>query len=163
MYDIAVLKVIADLAHCHERTVVLGLCRGCAQMWCHDAALCTDCRGVRKIGNIFFDLARCKCVHHRLLIHEKISRKVEHDRRRLHHCNRIRANHLSGGIQKRHMNRDIVALAVNVLHVADVLHAPGKAPRCTDGNIRIVAVHFHSHVGRRIGNQNTDCTKSDNT
>ena len=60
------------------------------------------------------------------------------------------------------MNRDVVALTVNLIYIIDMVNLSGKVPRSVNGNIRIVSVDIHAKMDSRICHLYADRAQPDN-
>ena len=80
----------------------------------------------------------------------------------LHLCDRIRTYHLLRRIQQWHMNRDVIALPVDLIHFIDMVNLSGKVPCSVDRNIRIVSVDIHSKMDGGICHLYADRSQPDN-
>ena len=61
------------------------------------------------------------------------------------------------------MDSDVIAGAVDIFHVLDVMNVAGQVPCCIDRNVWIVSVYFHTKMGGCICHKLADGTKADDT
>ena len=61
------------------------------------------------------------------------------------------------------MDGDIIAGAIDIFYILDVMDVAGQVPCCIDGNVWIVSVYFHAKMGCCICHKLADGTKADDT
>ena len=161
MADIAVLQEIPELPGRHPRAVVFRLLGRSAQMRDHDRALDAHDLLGRKIGHIAAHLACHERIHDILLIHQHIPGQVQDHHAVFHQADGVLVDHAFRVIQRRHMDRNIITHIVKLIYRLRMMDASGQIPGGSHRHIRVIAVHFHAQVHRRIGNLHADGAKSD--
>ena len=119
--------------------------------------------GIREIADIFLYFSFFEGFYNSLFIYQHITCKVQDHDIFFHQIDCILIDHLSGRIQQRYMDRDIIASTVNIIHIFDVLYAFGKFPCRINRNVRIITIYIHTQTFCHVCHLDTDCTKSDDT
>ena len=158
---ISILQIVHHLFHRHHGTVVLGLLRAGPQMGDDDAPRLARRSGVGEIRDIPRHLAGLQSLQHIRLIGKQIPGEIQQDDPVLHLPDGFRVEHAFRGIHQGHMDGDVIALGVDILHIGHMVHRPAQAPGRIHGQIRVVAVHIHVQRHSRVGHLYADCPKSD--
>ena len=128
-----------------------------------EAALLAGRGGVREVGYVLAHLAVGKGGEHVLFVHERIARRVDDDDAALHHGDRLGVDHALGGIERRHVDRDEVARAIDGLDVLAVLDGAAEVPGGVNGKVGVVAEDFHAEGHGGVGDLLADRPKADDT
>ena len=160
---VAVLKVINNLVDSHLRTVLFRFHSGSTEMRCDKCVLCMSDSGGNKVRDVFLYFAGFQPLDYRFFIYQCIAGEVEENNAFLHLADGFLADHAARVVRKRHMDGDVITVAVNLVDVSDVTNAAGKTPCCLNGDERIVTEDFHTEVYSCICNHNTDGTETDDT
>ena len=116
---------------------------------------------IREVANIAGKAPLIQRFQYCVLIHQKIPRIIDQDSRRLHQRDGILANHLFCTVKKRNMDRNIIALPENGLHIIDVPDGTAQVPGPVDGNIGIISIYLHPEMYCCVRNQVPDRAKPD--
>ena len=161
--NVAVLQIILHLSDSHHRTVILGfLCRR-AKMRDHNTSILPCCRGIWKIGHILSHPASPDALQNRLLIHKKISCKIQENHAVLHLRKGFFTDHALRRIHERHVNGNDITLLINLFHLEHMLYVAAQIPGSVHGHIGIVAVNFHTQMFCHVCHLHTDGAQTDNT
>ena len=114
-----------------------------------------------EIRYIMTDAVGTERFYHGLLIHQGTAGKVQNHRVRFHLGDCLRSDHASGLVRQRYMNRNIIALFINIVYIHDMFHVAGQLPRRVYRNIRIVSIYLHSQRRSRVCHQDTDGSQAD--
>ena len=163
IFDISVFQEISQFFYRHHRAVLLGFLRGSAQVGRNKDSLAACHDGIGEVCYVFLYLAAFQRVDQRFLVYQKISGEVKKNHTVLHFRESVSVDHLPGAVQQRNMDRNIIALAVDLIQGFAVFDRSGKIPCGVDGEIGIVSVNFHSQMGSGIGYKRADCSQSDDT
>ena len=147
IFDISVFQEISQFFYRHHRAVLLGFLRGSAQVGRNKDSLAACHDGIGEVCYVFLYLAAFQRVDQRFLVYQKISGEVKKNHAVLHFRKSVSVDHLPGAVQQRNMDRNIIALAVDLIQGFAVFDRSGKIPCGVDGEIGIVSVNFHSQMG----------------
>jgi hypothetical protein len=116
----------------------------------------------RKIADVLAEPPSVEAAQDRRRIHDRITGEVEQYRTLLDHCQGVVVDHVPRGIDRRHVQRDIIRAGkqrLQVLHPADfVRQTPGGVNR----QDRVKADHRHAHGQSHVGDHRADRAKPDN-
>ena len=127
----------------------------------YDHALGTGYLRICKIRDITFNLSALQPLKNGILVGKKISRIVQDDHAVFHHGDRLFVKHSSGAVKQRNVDRNVITLPVNILHILDMADCPGQIPRGVHGDVGVIPVNFHSKRDRRVCYQLADGAKTD--
>ena len=116
---------------------------------------------IRKVSYILFDFSGFQRLDQSILIHQKVTGKVQKDHALFHLVEGVLVDHLLCVIHQRNMNGDVITLGVDLVQSLAVVDGTGQIPGSVDGKVRIITIYVHSQRRSRIGNHGTDRAKTD--
>ena len=161
MRDVAVLQIVLQLIHRHNCTVGLRLFRGSAKMRCCNAAAVACYRRIREIRYITAYLSCINGSNHCLFVNKYIAGHVKNNDALLHLIDGFFGNVALGGIHCRNVNRNDVAVPIDLVDIRHVRDLAGKTPGVLNVYIRVKAVNVHAKIYCRICNTHANGTKTD--
>ena len=160
---VAVLQELAQLVGDHHRAVLLGFAGRCAQVRQRDHARVAEQVGLREVGHVAPDTAVGEPVAQRARIDDALSREVQQHQARPRQIERARAECAPGGVVQRHMEREVVGGAEQLVERAGPGDVGGQLPGTVDGHVRIETGHLHAECVRGVRDLDADRTEPDHT
>ena len=159
--DVAVFQVVTDLLRGHHGAVVLGFRGGSAQVrGAHDAGLAQD--GFRReVGHVAGHLAGIHGLQQGGSVHQLTAGIVQDLDPVLAQGQGLGIDGVLGGGQVGHMDGDVVAQGQHVVQVHTVVYLAAQVPGCLNGDVGVVAVHFHAQLDGAVGHAGADGTQTD--
>ena len=116
-----------------------------------------------KVGHIAAYLARRECRGHSRRINERVAREVQENHTLFHERTSSFIDHADRAIDRWHMDGDVIAFAIDIGKVGNMLNCWQHLPGSIDGNEQIVTHDLHAETERCVRNFSADRTKAENT
>ena len=97
----------------------------------------------------------------RSVVNDALAREVEHDRPGAQLREAPRVEQSPRRAAQRHVQRDEVAGAQDLVDRMGLAHLGGQAPRGVDRDLRVVPEYVHAKTDRRIGDEAADLAQAD--
>ena len=123
--------------------------------------LAQQCR-LGEVTDVFAQPALGQTAPDRLGVHDGLACKVEQHGAWLDESQRIRVDHVSGGVHGGHVQRDIVGPGQQRRQVFHSRHLAGEAPGGVYRQRGIKTQHLHAHRQCHVGDHRTDGTEANN-
>ena len=161
--DVAVFQEVHHLTDRLLGAVILGFFRRSAQMRNGDDAFHTGGAGIGEVGDIAVDLAGLQCFFQGIVIHQLVSGKVQ-DQNTVDHLGEcIGIEHFPGGIQQRGVQRNNVAIFVDLIQGLHMDHMAVQVPGSFYADIGVIAVDLHAQLSGGVGQRATHSAQANNT